>query len=77
MKNEYLLHAVLALVVVFLTTVVVFKAQIRMVEDHTQYCNEKYGEGNWTLEVKKPTSIWEWLYLGEVYECVSCQEEER
>lgn len=72
--DSHMVEAFMACVVLVLTTVVVLEAQVEAFETVEQRCDERYGQGNWTLEPKQERSGWERFYIGQVFECKYMQE---
>jgi len=69
MNKERILYVrILAIILALISsTALVCKVQMDAHEKFVEYCNEKYGEGNWTAVEDYNPKI---SLFGVVYECV-------
>lgn len=48
--------------------------QLSMAENFNDYCNEKYGSGNWEVVEKDKETFREKTYLGIIWTCGEIEE---
>lgn len=77
-KAINILVFLLTMVVVIGIGIWVFQTMIQDMP-HQEYCNEKYGEGNWYWKDITETEEAPTFYLGQTWKCVEnkSQEEEK
>ena len=53
---------------------IIISSQIDMQESTNEYCDNKYGEGNWEFVEKEREGFKENMYPGVIWECVEKEE---